>query len=305
MKELVAWNRERGYPYRFMAEASLNLANDESLLESMYLANFVSIFIGIETPDPKLLRGTMKMQNIPGDPLAKLRRIRDHGIHVCAGFIVGFDDEERGVFDVQRRFIEDSGIGMAMIGLLQAGPHTELWRRLKRENRLLEDIRITGVSTSEGINFVPRGELTKREYLERYSELAKELYQPEAFFRRIVPALLELRYPTWHRGLFGVWFVHYAVMARQLFWLGIWSRATRRHYWRALLTISWKNPFALEAFGYECFHFWYLHQHVDWVRRHLLSYVEAPAPTDVLDEIVPSDSTKTGREMQREHERVS
>jgi radical SAM superfamily enzyme YgiQ (UPF0313 family) len=169
LKQLILWNREHGYPFRFNIEASLNVAEDDELLNAMFLANVVLVFIGIETPQPHLLRGSLKLQDIPGDPLAKLRRIREHGIHVMAGFILGFDGEEREVFDVQRAFIEASGIGTAMLGLLQAIPHTQLSRRLKSEGRLLEGLRSTAITTTEGMNFVPTGEITKREYLEGYA----------------------------------------------------------------------------------------------------------------------------------------
>jgi radical SAM superfamily enzyme YgiQ (UPF0313 family) len=70
LKELAVWIREHGYPFRFFTEASLNVADDDELLDAMFLANFFALFIGIETPDPKLLKGTLKMQNIPGDPFA-------------------------------------------------------------------------------------------------------------------------------------------------------------------------------------------------------------------------------------------
>jgi radical SAM superfamily enzyme YgiQ (UPF0313 family) len=291
LKELAVWSREHGHPFRFFTEASLNLADDEKLLDLMFRANFVKVFIGIETPDSKLLKGALKLQNVPGDPLTRLRRIREYGIHVIAGFIIGFDGEEKTVFDVQRGFIEASGIGTTMIGLLQALPHTELSRRLKREGRLLEDLRCTGVSTAEGINFVPNGEVTKREYLERYSALVKELFEPEAYFKRILPALLTLRYRSWHRGLFVVW-RDFPVFLRQVYYLGIRSKSVRPHFWRTLLRVLSRNPFALEAFSHDCFFFYYLQYHVDHVQRELLNYLSAPLPNDVLDEIACPNSAR-------------
>src|SRR5574342_850355 len=122
LEELSVWNREQGWPFRYYTEASINVADDDELLERMSRAGFFHVFIGIETPDPKLLKSTQKLQNIPGKPLEKLNKIRRHGIHVTAGFIVGFDGEERGVFGAQQSFIRDSGVGVAMIGLLQAIP---------------------------------------------------------------------------------------------------------------------------------------------------------------------------------------
>ena len=80
-----------------------------------------------------------------------------------------------------------------MVGMLQAIPHTQLSRRLKAEGRLLETLSSTGNHTVEGINFIPMGEMTKRQYLENYRQLVRRIYDPGAYFARILPALLELR----------------------------------------------------------------------------------------------------------------
>lgn len=90
---LEVWNRQNGYPVRYYTQSSLDLANKPALLDAMAKAGFMHVFLGIETPDVALLKGAKKMQNIPGDQLEKFKVIREHGIHVVGGFIVGFDDE--------------------------------------------------------------------------------------------------------------------------------------------------------------------------------------------------------------------
>jgi radical SAM superfamily enzyme YgiQ (UPF0313 family) len=285
LKELAAWNRANGHPFAFLTEASINLADDSELLHAMSQASLLRVFIGIETPDPRLLKRTLKAQNIPGKPLEKLRRVREHGIHVTAGFIVGFDGEDRGVFEAQRAFIQASGVGVAIPGLLQALPGTQLSRRLQKEGRLLANAEVSLNSTAEGINFIPKGEITKREYLERYRGLVRQLFAPEAFFERIVPAVLALRGRSL-RTLSGSLRRHVGVLLREIFHLGIRLPGSRRHFWKALLQILWKNPTALEAFGHDCFYFYHLNRHADFVDRELARYLAAPAPDDVLDQAI-------------------
>ena len=285
LKELAAWNRDNGHPFAFLTEASINLADDEELLQGMFQAGFLRVFIGIETPDPKLLKTTLKAQNIPGNPLEKLRRVREHGIHITAGFIIGFDGETRGVFDAQRSFIQASGIGVAILGLLQAVPHTQLSRRLAKEGRLLSDAPVSLNSTMEGLNFIPKGEMTKREYLERYGRLVKEVFAPKAFFERILPALLTLKKRqrvTLHRLMR----THASVFFRQCYYLGVKDRGSRIWFWKTLLHVLWKNPTALEAFAYDCYYFYHLHEHADYVDRELSRYLSSPSPDDVLDEVI-------------------
>ena len=286
LAELSTWNRRQGYPFRYYTEASINLADDEELLERMSHAGFFHVFIGIETPDPRLLRTTQKLQNIPGNPLAKLDRIRAHGIHVTAGFIVGFDGEDKSVFAAQRRFIQDSGVGVAMVGLLQAIPHTQLSRRLRKEGRLLEKLDVRGSLTIEGINFVPKGEMTKRHYLENYRTLVRDVYDPKAYFERILPALIRLRTKLppgvlWRHG--GTLL---AVLSREIYHLGIRAKTARAYFWRTFLQLLRHNPAALEGFAFDSSVFYHLHRHAGYVERELSRYVSAPAAGDVLDRVV-------------------
>src|SRR5687767_2942472 len=290
LAELASWNREHSYPFRYYTEASINLADDDELLERMSNAGFFHVFIGIETPDPKLLKTTQKMQNVPGNPLAKLAKIRRHGLHVTAGFIVGFDGEERGVFEAQRRFIQASGIGVAMVGLLQAIPHTQLARRLKAEGRLLDTLSSTGNHTVEGINFVPKGAMTKREYLENYRELVREIFQPKAYFARTLPALLELRAKAPIGSLRRNGLKLSAVLVKEFYYFGLRAKAFRWYFWRAFLQILWKRPGALESFVFDCAVFHHLHQHADYIQRELGRYLAEPHPDDVLDQVIQDNS---------------
>jgi radical SAM superfamily enzyme YgiQ (UPF0313 family) len=289
LAELAVWNRAHGYPFRYYTEASINLADDDELLERMSKAGFFHVFIGIETPDPKLLKTTLKMQNIPGNPLEKLTRIRQRGIHVTAGFIVGFDGEEPGIFDAQKNFIHASGVGVAMVGLLQAIPHTQLSRRLKDEGRLLERLDVRGSLTVEGINFIPKGKITKRQYFENYCRLVQEIYEPKAFFARTLSALLRLRtnvpfFSLWRQG--GMFFT---VVAKEVYHLGFRHRTIRTHFWKTFLQLLWRNPAALEAFIFDSAVFHHLYSHAQYVQGELSRYVHSPSPDDVLDEVCAAD----------------
>ena len=176
LEQLIPWMEEHHFPLQLTTEASINLADEPELLELMYRANFRSVFIGIETPRLASLTETRKFQNVRGDSLAaKLARIQTAGLDINAGFIVGFDNDDQAIFEDQFRFIQDNGITLAMVGMLQAIPRTPLYERLQREQRLVEE--------DPNCNFVPR-QMSREELQRGYWELLQRLYTPEAFLER-------------------------------------------------------------------------------------------------------------------------
>jgi len=136
LRHLIQYQQGHDYAFSFGTEVSIDLSQDEELLDLFQAARFTWVFIGIESPDPASLKETGKSQNLREDLLASVRRIYSRGIDVMAGFIIGFDNDTPQTFDAQYRFIMDSGIQTAMIGLLAALPRTPLYERMEREGRL-------------------------------------------------------------------------------------------------------------------------------------------------------------------------
>src|SRR2546430_5850933 len=173
LRYLRDYQREHKYRFQFGTEASLNLAQDNELLTLFPEANFAWVFIGIESPDEESLKETKKLQNTREDILTSVRRIYEHGLDIFAGFIIGFDNDTMKTFESQYRFIVDSGIQVAMVGLLTALPKTPLYKRLEGEGRLLPGADGTD-NTSIGTNFIPKQieyDTLVREYRHLYERL--------------------------------------------------------------------------------------------------------------------------------------
>ncbi|MFW5771178.1 MAG: B12-binding domain-containing radical SAM protein [Spirochaetota bacterium] len=181
LRAIVAWQKNNNYPVSFQAETSINLADDEELLDLMEEAAFDMVFVGIETPDEETLKSTQKLQNIRGNMLENVEKIQRRGIEVTAGFIVGFDSDPEDIFDVQIDWIQRSGIIQAMVGLLDALPNTQLYRRLQKEGRLLGDS--SGNNTHDlDLNFIPKMPVSK--VIPGYLRVLSEIYDPENYFER-------------------------------------------------------------------------------------------------------------------------
>ncbi|MBZ9993444.1 B12-binding domain-containing radical SAM protein [Mesorhizobium sp. BH1-1-4] len=178
LRALVDWQQANGYPLVFSTEASINLADDEEMLDLMRLANFRQVFIGVESPRAASLVETRKVQNVRGDSMIdKLQRIRDSGLVIQAGFIVGFDSDDDAIFDEQFEFIQQIGIAQASVAILCPIPTTPLYDRLKMEGRLdLDD---------PDVSFHPKS-MTREALKIGYDRLVRRLYEPDAYFRRLV-----------------------------------------------------------------------------------------------------------------------
>ncbi len=186
LRRIVVWQREHDYPFQLYTEASINLAQDDELLNLMVACGFSMVFLGIETPDYKTLEHTQKYQNVKADILGSVKVIQEKGIEVLGGFILGFDTDPENIFDLQIEFIQRAGISIAMVGLLIALPNTRLYRRLQRENRLLGDT--SGNNTHElEINFIPR--MPKQKLLDGYKRIISEIYSPVRYFERSMTML--------------------------------------------------------------------------------------------------------------------
>jgi hypothetical protein len=127
--------------------------------------------------------------------LEDIRRIYQYGIDVQAGFIIGFDNDTLDIFDVQYRFIMDSGIAAAMIGLLHALPRTPLYERLLKEGRL----RVEGVdcdNTRLATNIVPK-RMPYDQMVRRYEQLYHRLLADRAIADRINSKMRYMRDPVY------------------------------------------------------------------------------------------------------------
>jgi radical SAM superfamily enzyme YgiQ (UPF0313 family) len=225
---LADWSEGHGRPFSFITEASVNLAEDDELLDLMRRAHFRRVFLGIETPVEASLKEAQKGQNMRRNLHDSVRKIQSYGMEVMAGFIVGFDNDPDDIFERQIEFIRESAIPLAMVGLLTALPDTQLWRRLEREGRLL--LESTGNNTDGSLNFVPKMDATR--LIEGYKSIMRAIYSPGEYYQRALDCLERVvaGAPESQRNMFASDVV---TLIRIVLALGVRDRA-RGEFWRYL-----------------------------------------------------------------------
>ncbi len=233
--ELLAWQKQRGFPFDFYTEASVNLAREPELLAALVEAGFTSVFVGIETPDTEALASVGKKQNLRMDLNEAVDILSAAGLEVMAGFIVGFDTDGPAACDAQWKFLAEAPIPFAMLGLLQALPGTAMWRRLEREGRL-RVVRADG-DPFAGQNFEPK--MDEATLLAGYAELLARVYTPENYLRRC-EAFLE-RAPRGGTAGTHIQPERVGILLRAVWKLGV--RSPRRGYfWRLLGKTLRRSP---------------------------------------------------------------
>ena len=236
LKELIKWRKQKKYTATYVTQISLNLADDDELLNLMQDAGFSSVFIGLETPSTKSLEECGKFHNKNRDMLQDIKKIHNHGLEVYGGFIVGFDQDDETIFDTQFKFIQEAGIVVATIGLLNALPGTKLYYRLKEENRLTNES--SGDNMDYSTNFIPK--LNKDFLVSEYKKLLLSLYSAKNYYERVFNFVKEYRQHSY--GSLNIYSL--IIFLKSVYFLGIVDK-NRLYFWKMFLLCLFKYPSSL------------------------------------------------------------
>ncbi len=252
LPHLAEWQERNGRPFTFITEASVNLAEDDKLLDLMRQSGFNRAFLGIETPVEASLKEAQKGQNTRRDLLESVKKIQSYGIEVMAGFIVGFDNDPEDIFERMTHFIRESAIPLAMVGLLTALPNTQLWRRLSGEGRLLGES--GGNNTHSDLNFIPRMDSTR--LVEGYKSILRSIYDTREYYDRALECLKRVSQPGPKSQRRNSLIRDASALARITLRLGVRDR-DRLEFWRFMTQTlahhrgAFADSMRLAAMGYH------------------------------------------------------
>jgi len=227
---LIGWRGKNRYAPAFATQLTINLADDEEMMELLLEAGFRHILIGIESIDEVSLIQMRKKQNTRRNLMDNIRFLHEKGFIVIGTFIVGLDTDKTDVFQNVINFIQESGIVLIVINVLKAPPGTELYDRMVKENRLLEDFEFEEGRT----NIVPV--MDPEELHNGYKKVLQAVYAPENIFKRIVTYYSDkkphkVKYPIKRK----VSVKDFYNFMRIIFKLGV-TNEDRKYFWK---TIFW------------------------------------------------------------------
>lgn len=177
---LIDWRKKNKPKFYFATQLTVNLADDEELMQMLIDAGFRHIFIGIETPSEESLKVSHKTQNLKKNLLTTIHQIHSKGFIISGGFIVGFDTDNESIFQRQVQFIQESGIPLPIVNILKAPPGTDLYKRMKIEGRLSKPFAFTEGDT----NLIPVMDATV--LYEGFIDVINSIYTPKGSYERLI-----------------------------------------------------------------------------------------------------------------------
>ena len=235
LPELIQWMEKKSYPFSFQTEVSINLADDNELMDMMVKAGFKTVFIGIETIDENSLEECNKIQNRNRNLADCIKKIHHKGLEVQGGFIVGFDSDKETIFNRMIDFIQNTGIVTAMVGLLNAPKGTLLYKRLEDEGRITESF--SGDNTDFSMNFSPSMDINT--LTSGYKQIVNTIYSPKYFYERVTRFLRNF-YPK-KSGKVHISINEIGAFIKANFKLGFVGKE-RKYYWKLFFWSLFKRP---------------------------------------------------------------
>ncbi len=176
LRAIILFNSTRKRMIGFITQLTLNCVDDQELFDLIIKANFICLFVGIETPKPESLLIANKGHNLKSDMKESIRKIHSSGIVILPGMVIGFDTDDINIFETQEDFIKETGLMFPMMGLLLALRGTKLWKRLSKEKRILNKSGNQFKST----NIIPKL-MTNDEIDTNYAKLLRRIYSVDHF----------------------------------------------------------------------------------------------------------------------------
>jgi len=175
----------------WLTQASLDLTDDDELLQLMHDSGCVGVFLGIETLDAEALKSVSKGHNQVARYQQAIRKLHERGITVMAGLIVGFDTDTAESVDVLLDQVRELEVDAPFLSVLTPYYGTQLYDELLQQRRILLD-RDWSYYAGYSVSFHP-ARMTVAELEQAHGRLWRALHAPEEALARWLAGVGRLR----------------------------------------------------------------------------------------------------------------
>ncbi|MDC7225688.1 MAG: radical SAM protein [Spirochaetales bacterium] len=190
---------DRKLKKRWWMQTSINAAADEDLLRLAARSGCYTAFIGFETIDQAGLKAMHKGVNVKigvDGYKSVVNTFHKFGIGVMGGFIIGNDFESAAYYRRFGEFLVKSGIDICQISILTPLPGTDLYQKMKEENKLVDNSFPKDWEKYRLSRVVHRAEGVEADMIYRGDNyLKKKIYTGFGMISRMIKSALALRRP--------------------------------------------------------------------------------------------------------------
>ena len=174
---------------RWVSQAPITIADDPELLSLARKAGCQGLFVGIETTNPDNLAAVGKNFNAPEDYLKRIQKIRNSGIGIIAGIIVGMDLDSTKSFGHTLKFLLKAQVDALQLNILTPLPGTPLFNEYVQNGRVFDQN--WAHYDYRHVVFNLYG-MTKEDLQDGADWLIRQFYRPDRIFLRTLRALFTL-----------------------------------------------------------------------------------------------------------------
>jgi radical SAM superfamily enzyme YgiQ (UPF0313 family) len=126
---------------KWIAQSTINIADDEEILRLASQSGCIGVSIGFESTSKAGLLELDKRYYARADRdfHASVRRIQRHGILVAGSFMIGLDSHESGIGQQIADTAELYGLDILNVNFMTPLPGTRLWHRMESEQRIVRN----------------------------------------------------------------------------------------------------------------------------------------------------------------------
>jgi radical SAM superfamily enzyme YgiQ (UPF0313 family) len=179
----------------WISQATVDIGEDEELVRLASKSGCFGLFLGFESISDANLREMNKGHNHIQKYKDTINLLHKYGIGLEAGFIFGFDHDDKSVFSMTLDFLKETKIDSVLAIYLTPIPGTKMYNDFKKQKRLITD----DYSNYDfrHVVFKPR-KMTVKELYEGVSFITGEFYSKKLVWRRF---LFELKYLFMHPSI--------------------------------------------------------------------------------------------------------
>lgn len=191
-------DRLKSLDKEWVAQVSMDIAKQKKLIQKMARSGCIWLNTGIETIHEKTIKAQNKWQNNINRYIETIKCIKDEGINISVGIILGFPEEPPDVFDLTEEFIHKANMDIIKFHIYCPYPGTPEFEYYKQQGDIItEDLQFydTYHVIVRPKNFTPE------KLAENYYRLEKNFFQPNQIFKRSIKNLSQFGLPCFARSL--------------------------------------------------------------------------------------------------------